>query len=146
MWTFRLGVWRAHLHMIRGGFGSLIYPQAQACSTMKSAYAMTSTFHIYSSDGGWVVQREGKAAETFSTQREAIQAARQIVRDKNFGQLVIHGRDGRIRDHETYGMTRVQDPPKKSRRARQIGLAVGKLALDRMQPDTHPSRDHSSKG
>lgn len=106
---------------------------------------MTKTFHVYPSDEGWVVQKEGKSAETFPTQREAVEAARQIVRDKTPGQLVIHGRDGQILKHETYGMTRIQDPPKKSPLAKQIGRAVGKIALERVQSDTHPPRDHSSK-
>ena len=92
-----------------------------------------------------MVQKEGKGAETFPTRREAVKAARQIVRDKTAGQLVIHGRDGRIRAHETYGMTRIQDPPKKSRLARRIGRAVGKVALDRVQADPNSPRAHSSK-
>jgi hypothetical protein len=107
---------------------------------------MTKTFHIYPSHGGWVVQKEGKRAETFPTQREAVEAARQIVRRNTAGQLVIHGRDGRIREHETYGMTQIQDPPKKSPLARRIGQAVGKVALERVQSDSHPACDHSPKG
>jgi hypothetical protein len=99
---------------------------------------MTKTFHIYPSDGGWVVQKEGKSPEAFPTQRQAIEAARRIVRNNTAGQLVIHGRDGRIREHETYGMTRIQDPPKKSRLAERIRQAVGKVALERMQSDPHP--------
>jgi hypothetical protein len=99
---------------------------------------MTRTLHVYPSDGGWVVQKEGKSAETFPTQRQAVEAARRTVKNKTTGQLVIHGRDGRIREHETYGMTRVQDPPKKSRLAKRIGRAVGKVALDRVQSDPHP--------
>jgi hypothetical protein len=103
-----------------------------------------------------VLQKEGKSAETFPTQREAVEAARQIVKDKTAGQLVIHGRDGRIREHETYGMIRIQDPPKKSRLAKRIGRAVGTVALrrvqsvgtvalKRVQSDPHPLHDHSSK-
>jgi hypothetical protein len=106
---------------------------------------MTRTFHVYPSDGGWVVQKEGKSAETFPTQREAVEAARQIVKHKTAGQLVIHGRDGRIREHETYGMTQIQDPPKRSRLAKRIGRAVGTVALKRVKSDPHPPRDYSSK-
>jgi len=106
---------------------------------------MTKTFHVYPSNGGWAVQKEGRRATTFPTQREAVEAARQIVRDNTAGQLVIHGRDGRIREHETYGMTQIQDPPKKSRMARRIGRAVGRVALERMQSDPLPPRAHSSK-
>ena len=106
---------------------------------------MTRTFHVYPADGGWVVQKEGKSAETFPTQRKAVEAARRIVKDKTAGQLVIHGRDGRIREHETHGMTRIQDPPKKSRLAKRIGRAVGRVALKRVQSDPYLPRDHSSK-
>jgi hypothetical protein len=106
---------------------------------------MTKTFHVYRSNGGWVVQKEGKRANMFRTQREAVEAARQIVKDSAAGQLVIHGSDGQVRDHETYGMTRIQDPPKKSRLAKRIQRAVGKVALERVQSDPHPPREHAPK-
>src|SRR5688572_29163053 len=106
---------------------------------------MTRTFHVFPSGGGCVLQKEGNSAETFPTQREAVKAARRIVRDKAAGQVVIHGKDGGIREHETYGMTRIQDPPKKSRLAKRIGRAVGKVALERVQSDSHPPSDHSLK-
>ncbi len=104
---------------------------------------MTKTFHIYPSNGGWAVQKEGRRPTTFPSQRKAIEAARQSVRDNAAGQLVIHGRDGRIREHEAYGMTRIQDPPRKSRLAKRIGRAVGKVALERIQSDPLPPRAHS---
>lgn len=107
--------------------------------------AVTRTLHVYPSDGVWVVQKEGKSAETFRTKRKAVEAAREIVKDKSAGQLAIHGRDGRILEHEAYGMTRIQDPPKKSRLAKRIGQAVGKMALRRVQSDPQPSRDHATK-
>ena len=92
-----------------------------------------------------MVQKEGKSAAIFPTQREAVEAAREIVKDKAAGQLVIHGKDGRIREHETYGMPRIQDPPKRSRLAKRIGRAVGKVALNRVTSDSIPPREHSSK-
>ena len=88
---------------------------------------MTKTYHIYPSDGGWLVQKEGMRAETFQTQREAVEAARLIVKGTSAGQLVIRGKDGQIRDYESYGMTRIQDPPRKSKLAKRIGRAVGKI-------------------
>jgi hypothetical protein len=39
------------------------------------------------------------------TQREAIEAAREIARNQNT-ELFIHGRDGRIRERDSHG----QDP------------------------------------
>ncbi|MEO8663766.1 MAG: DUF2188 domain-containing protein [Bryobacteraceae bacterium] len=100
---------------------------------------MTRTFHVYPSDGGWVVQKEGKSAETYPTQREAVAAARKIVKHKAAGQLVIHGRDGQILEHETYGMTQIQDPPKRSRLAKRIGQAVGTVSLNRVKSRPSPS-------
>jgi hypothetical protein len=104
---------------------------------------VTKTFHIYPSDGGWIVQKEGRRAESFRTQREAVEAARQIVKDNDAGQLVIYGRDGRIRDHETYGMSRIQDPPRKSRLAKRIQQAVSKVTLGRLQSNPHSCSDYS---
>src|SRR5260370_14877965 len=98
---------------------------------------LARTLHVYRSDGAWAVKKEGVIAKTFPTQREAIEAARRSVRN-DAGQVVIHAKDGRIRDHETYGMTRVQDPPKKSRLAKRIGRAVGKVALNRVLSDHVP--------
>lgn len=71
------------------------------------------TFHVYRADGAWAVKREGASAETFGTQREAVKAARESAKTAS-GQIVIHGRDGRIREHESYGMTAVLEPPKKA--------------------------------
>src|ERR1700676_932631 len=51
------------------------------------------------------------------------------------GQLVVHGRNRQIREYGTYRMTRIQDPPKKSRLAGPIARAVGKVALERVQSD-----------
>lgn len=103
------------------------------------------TYHVYPSDGTWSVKKEGIVARTYRTQGEAIKSARRIAKQADGGQLVIHGRDGRILEHETYGMTPVQDPPKKSRLAKRIGRAVGRVALKRVQSDPKPSRAVSPK-
>jgi hypothetical protein len=97
------------------------------------------TYHVYPSDGTWAVKKEGVIARTYRTQGEAIRAARMIARKANGGQLVVHARDGRILEHEAYGMTTIQNPPKKSRLAKRIGRAVGKVALKRVQADSPSS-------
>jgi hypothetical protein len=97
------------------------------------------TYHVFPSDGAWAVKKAGAIAETYRTQGEAIRAARKTAKKAAGGQLIIHARDGRIREHETYGMTPIQDPPKKSRLAKRIGRAVGKVALQRVQADSHAS-------
>jgi hypothetical protein len=58
---------------------------------------------------------------------------------------VVHGKNGQIQEYETYRMTRILDPPRKSRMAGRIGRAVGKMALERVQSDPSPYSDHSAK-
>jgi hypothetical protein len=60
--------------------------------------------HVVARNEGWVVRKEGatRASSVHSTQRDAVDAARKIARHEN-GELVIHGRDGRIRDRDSYG-------------------------------------------
>ena len=67
--------------------------------------------HIVPAKGGWAVKRAGspKATRVFGTQREAIEKGREIARNQG-SELLIHGRDGRIREKSTYG--RDQYPPK----------------------------------
>jgi len=97
------------------------------------------TVHVYRSDGVWTVKKEGTSAKTFSSQRKAVDAARESVKKAGAGQLVVYGRNGQIREYRTYRMTRIQDPPKRSRIAGRIERAVGKMALERVQADPSPS-------
>lgn len=55
-------------------------------------------------DGGWQVKGEGNTRATVrtETQDEAITIGRDIA-IKNKSELVIHGRDGRIREKNSYG-------------------------------------------
>ena len=97
---------------------------------------VTKTVHVYPSNGTWVVKREGKSGKIFVTQHEAVEAARKTLLTDKAGQFVVHGSDGKIKDHGAYRMTPVQDPPRKSRRASDIKRAVGKISLQRVQADT----------
>lgn len=60
--------------------------------------------HVVFRESGWAIKGAGstRATRVFPTQREAIQAARQIARRQG-SELVIHGRDGKIREKNTYG-------------------------------------------
>jgi hypothetical protein len=99
---------------------------------------VTRTVHVYRSGRAWTVKKEGKSAETFSTQRKAVAAARKSMKKDGSGQLVVHGSNGRIRHYETYRMIRIQEHPKKSPIAAQIERAVSKVVLQRVQSDTNP--------
>jgi hypothetical protein len=56
------------------------------------------------SASGWRVEVEGatRARSTHKTQAEAAKAAREIAK-RNKSELLIHDRDGRVRDRSTYG-------------------------------------------
>ena len=60
--------------------------------------------HVVPSDKGWRVEVEGasRPRSTHTTQLEAARAARDVAR-KNKTELLIHGRNGKIRDRSTYG-------------------------------------------
>lgn len=60
--------------------------------------------HVVPSDSGWAIKSAGnkRATKVFSTQKDAIKAARGIARRQG-SELLIHGRDGKIREKNTYG-------------------------------------------
>lgn len=60
--------------------------------------------HVVPNGDKWSVRRAGasRATESFDTQSEAIDRAREIARNQST-ELFIHGRDGRIRERDSYG-------------------------------------------
>lgn len=67
--------------------------------------------HIVPRGEGWAVKREGarRASVTTGTQREAIDAGRTIAK-REATEMLIHGRDGQIREKNSYGND--PNPPK----------------------------------
>ncbi len=59
---------------------------------------MSTNLHVVTHEEGWAIKEEGKsdAVSTHSTQKEAVEHAVEIA--KGDANVVIHGRDGRIRD------------------------------------------------
>ena len=98
---------------------------------------MRKTFHVIPKNGQWAVKREGDSTRVFPTQHEAIETAKAIARQAS-GQLVIHGHNGQIREHDTYGMPPIQDPPGK--KSVRIERAVGKITRNRLEAGTPPPR------
>lgn len=60
--------------------------------------------HVVKSKDGWSVKGENnsRATSNHSTQKEAIERAREIAINQK-SEVVIHGRDGKIRDKDSYG-------------------------------------------
>lgn len=68
--------------------------------------AKRATYHVVPhKDGDWRIQREGatRASSLAPTQTEAVERARELAQKNPLGQVVIHRRDGRIREEHTYG-------------------------------------------
>ena len=65
---------------------------------------MSKNQHVVKRDHGWAIRGEGNSRDTsrHGTQTEAIEAARDIAINQR-SEVVIHGRNGRIRDKDSYG-------------------------------------------
>ena len=55
-------------------------------------------------ENGWAVRGEGNSRDTshHETQKDAIEAARNIARHQK-SEMIVKGRDGKIRDRDSYG-------------------------------------------
>lgn len=75
----------------------------QTVSAMEGVMSSKSQ-HVVPNNGKWSVRKAGssRATQTFSTQKEAEMAGRQIAKNQGT-ELYIHGEDGRIRDRSSYG-------------------------------------------
>lgn len=60
--------------------------------------------HVVQREDGWAVRGEGNSRDTshHATQAEAAEAARDIARRQR-SEALIHGRNGRIRERDSYG-------------------------------------------
>lgn len=64
---------------------------------------MSKNVHVVPSDDGWDVKIEGGgAAGHFATQSEAMEQGRILARGSH-SEHIVHGRDGRIRQRDSYG-------------------------------------------
>lgn len=68
------------------------------------AYVKASSQHVTPHNGDWQVKKSNaeRATKVFTTQKEAISFAREIAL-KNQAELFVHGKDGRIRERNSYG-------------------------------------------
>lgn len=70
----------------------------------KKLSSQNSFQHVLPRTDGWAVKRSGSSKDTrvFSAQSEAIDFARQVAKKSN-SEVLIHSRDGRIRERNSYG-------------------------------------------
>jgi hypothetical protein len=73
-------------------------------SSVKKYVSAIGGQHVTTDGGGdWQVKRGGsdRASKVFSTQLEAIEYAREVAMNQQT-ELFVHGRDGRIRERNTF--------------------------------------------
>ena len=63
--------------------------------------------HVVPSSGGWSVEREGRGKGhggvwQYQSQEEALAAGRKMAEEES-AELVVHGRDGKIRERSDFG-------------------------------------------
>ena len=65
---------------------------------------MSKNQHVVPHGDDWAVKGEGnqRATSVHDTQREAIEAAREIATNQG-SEMLIHGRNGQIRERNSYG-------------------------------------------
>lgn len=65
---------------------------------------MKKNQHVVPTNGRWGIRGEGntRLTQTFDTQREAYERAREIAINQQ-SELFIHNRQGRIRERNSYG-------------------------------------------
>jgi len=68
-------------------------------------------------DGGWDVKAPNaeRASAHLDTQAQGVDRAREIVHNSGGGEIVIHGRDGRVRDSDTVAPGHDPNPPRDRR-------------------------------
>ncbi len=79
----------------------------------KRSGANRNDIHITPREDGWAVKREGseRASSIHRTQREAIDAGR-ALRGPSKGELLTHGKDGKIRARDSAPGGSDPHPPK----------------------------------
>lgn len=65
------------------------------------------SIHVVPSSGGWSVEREGRGKGHggvwyYQSLEEALAAGRKMA-EEELAELVVHGRDGKIRDRNDFG-------------------------------------------
>lgn len=95
--------------------GELWLNQAEPHQAAKPSSEEKSKRTVYQrEDQRWVNKRNdaGKATSVHSTQKDAVDHARQNLKNQGGGELIIKGRDGKIRSKDTILPGNDPNPPK----------------------------------
>lgn len=69
---------------------------------------------VYKKDGDWINKKvsASKASSKHTTQKEAEDAAREMLKNQGGGELITKGKDGKIRSKDTIAPGNDPKPPK----------------------------------
>ncbi|MBZ0178917.1 MAG: DUF2188 domain-containing protein [Melioribacteraceae bacterium] len=69
---------------------------------------------VYKKDGAWVNKKHSasRASSKHTTQKEAEDAAKEMLQNQGGGELITKGRDGKIRSKDTIAPGKAPNPPK----------------------------------
>jgi hypothetical protein len=98
------GTWNIVVDL--GGYPGIVNAAVRVLTNWKGEQKMSrrSNLHVTRSGSQWNVRREGAAnpTSTHRTQSAAINNATQIAKPER-GEVIVHGRDNKIRERNTYG-------------------------------------------
>jgi len=78
--------------------------RAEILTEMRRVAAEKHRYHVIPYRSRWIVMESGgdrRAALTVRTKDRAVQQARELAMESQ-GELIIHGRDGRIQEHLSF--------------------------------------------
>lgn len=69
---------------------------------------------VYKDDQGWVNKRidADRASSRHKTQKEAVEAAKEMLSNQGGGELIVKGQDGKIRSKDTVAPGNDPNPPR----------------------------------
>lgn len=104
----------------------------------------SKNIHIVLLNDGWIVQKESnyRPISVHSTQRDAVEVGREIARTQQ-SQLVIHGRDGRVRERNSYSLDRPAPRPPKVLLPQKRASASKKAIMEAVLAVMRESKDNA---
>jgi hypothetical protein len=81
------------------------YPLDEQESRSVRGVARSRRYTVRPTDRGWEVRREGawRSSSSVATKGEAVNRARELARKSGGGEVIVHARDGTIRERNTIG-------------------------------------------
>lgn len=71
-------------------------------------------YHVSKTQEGWQgkLEKAGRASVTGETKQEVVKKTIGLAKKASSGEVVIHGRDGKIKEERTYPRSADPNPPK----------------------------------